>query len=378
MMRIGRVPVSWPAALLAGAATGLAVLVAAGLGAMLVWPVSTTFNVTVQTERVEFRRPVASPARWVIDDVTLVDGDDEHPGLSGSVEFGAPIRGFIERVAFGDVWGHFECEAPCTSVGRLYDDLDQFVRPLQSVVEIFIADLPARANAGRTVLIPLAGEVVSGRSVGIEVSGTTAVLREGTVSLLDRTAFGNNIFEARRVELSAGDQFQVAEPDPDAPTLGFILADERPALTAAYRVVGRRGTVVRPGGGSYTISASALGRLFGDDLFRAISAVLAVLGTFATIAAVIVALAQMAQAPAPPPAPPVTSPAPDAPRAPDVPAAPGPSAAAPAIAASSPTRPARTGGESAAAATGEAANEAGDSQGTSPAASGADDKGDHS
>jgi hypothetical protein len=269
-------------------------LVTVGLGVALIAPVSTTFNVTATTERIDFHRAQPDPARWVLDDVDLHEDADERRGLSGSLEIAAPVRGFIERVGLGPLWAHLECEATCRSVGRLFNEADEPIGALGPRVDVFIGDLERRAADGRTVLLTLAGEVISGRSVGMEVGGTTAVLREGTVSLLDRSVFGNNIFESGRIVLSVGDLFLVSDPDPRAATLGFVLADERPALTAAYRIVGTRGSVVRPGGGTYDVSASLLGRLFHDDLFRATSAVLAVLATFSTIGALIVGVAQLA------------------------------------------------------------------------------------
>jgi hypothetical protein len=237
----------------------------------------TTFNVTAETERIEMKLDESPPSRWTLDDVMISEENDPQSAFSGFAELAASVDVLIERVAFGPLWIHVECRSECSSVGILRATDETPLRRLPRRVEILFAGFEDRAKQGRTVLLPLAGTVSAGRPIGIETGGTTAILRAGQVTMLGRSVFRENIFEAGAFALAAGDQFKV-----EGPTLGFVVADERPALTAAYRVVSDVGTVIRPGGGEYPVSASILGRLLADDWFRALAGALGLFGGVAT------------------------------------------------------------------------------------------------
>jgi hypothetical protein len=262
--------------LLAALAT---VLLIVGLIAVVVVPRPTTFNVTAETERVEMTLLEPAPSRWTLEAVAIDEDDNRtEASFSGFLELAPQTRVLIQRVALGPLWIHVECLPGCASAGRLLGEDETPIRPLPRRIDVHVSELEERARRGTTVLLPLAGTVSAGRTIGIETGGTTAMLRNGRVSMLGRSVFREDIFEAGAITLEAGDQFDVA-----GQTLGFVVADERPAMTAAYRAIARTGTVVRPGGGTYTVSASLLGRLFSDDLFRALSALLALAAGIATV-----------------------------------------------------------------------------------------------
>jgi hypothetical protein len=101
--------------------------------------------------------------------------------------------------------------------------------------------------------------------------------------VLVETAFGTERFEARRELLEAGDVFRIEDPDPRNPTDGFVVADERPALTAAYRVGGLRGRRLRPGGGGYDVVVTTYQRILHDEFFQLLSWVLVFLAGLAAI-----------------------------------------------------------------------------------------------
>ena len=276
-------------------AVGLGAL---GIAAFLTFtyePMSTTFNVTIQTEWVSFVNTSKADSRIPLEDVEVWDYESMmDSSFTGAFEVGPQTTVVVERVSGGPLSIRITTDSS-DSAGMFYVD-DDPARAAGRFVEFLIPDVGARAEAGLGVLIPLAGDVIPGREISFETGATTAVLRAGTVSMLGRSIFsflyGGDVFEAGRVELNVGDQFFVDEPQSSAH--GFVLADERPALTAAYRIVGRKGRVVRPGpGGSspearmgYPVSVSLLDRVLHDRLFQALSVlfgslmIIAGIGTF--------------------------------------------------------------------------------------------------
>lgn len=95
--------------------------------------------------------------------------------------------------------------------------------------------------------------------------------------MLGYSIFSRNVFEAGSVELHAGDQFKI--DDAASPALGFVVADERPALTAAYQVAARKASII--GGTLYPVSL--LNRILNDHLFQGISVFFGMLVVVATL-----------------------------------------------------------------------------------------------
>jgi hypothetical protein len=252
-------------------AAGAFILVSIGLILVVMVPRTTTFNVTAETERVEMTLDQAPPSRWNFEAVAIKDGDLViDPSYRGDLELAAATQVIIERIAAGPLRIFVQCLAQCTSGGRLIP-LDDGVRTaLPKQFDLEVNDPEERARRGQTIVLPLSGRVRVGRTIGIETGATTAMLRSGRVTMLGRSVFRHNVFEAGGLSLEAGDQFVVT-----GESVGVAVVDERPALTAAYRVIATSGQVVRPGGGGYRVAASTLGQLFNDELFLALSALFA-------------------------------------------------------------------------------------------------------
>jgi hypothetical protein len=161
----------------------------------------------------------------------------------------------------------------------VFDAGDRLVEAIDGTsLDLYFGNIKQRADAGKTILLTLTGSIGSGRQVGVEVAGSSAVLRDGAVSVLVPSVFSGAYFEAHRITLGAGDGFRVSGTSIASGTEGFVLADERPALTAAYRVSGRRATVVRPGGGSYDVRVSEYQRIIHDEFFRVVMGLLGFVG----------------------------------------------------------------------------------------------------
>lgn len=271
-----------PAALIACALLGC-VLLAMAVVAFALAPSRTTFNVTATTERVRMwfgaERPVS---RWQLDDVELEEQGQRATKFSGSLEFADSVDVIIQRVAMGELWISARSRRPTRSVGRYYGVGDVPLGDAPDAINIYVPDLPARANAGRTVILAVFGDVELGLPLGINTAGSGALLRSGKVSLIGRSAVRGDPFQAGAVELDAGDAVRVS--DPEGAAVGFVVADERPALTAAYYVRGRTMQVTRPGGGTYPISASGFQSLTHDRLSQVVSGVFALLAALVSLA----------------------------------------------------------------------------------------------
>lgn len=259
------------------------------------------FYVAAQTERVEFSGYTASNKRWTFQDAALEIGDwrrkctpgaDVEPAserekeeagcFSGSIEVAQGVSGFVERIGDGPLWVHAECPttAPC-GVARVFDADDNFLRTAETPIDLWVDNVAEKARQGKTTLISLSGAVRPGRDVGVETPGSTAVLRHGTVSVMVRKVLGNDRFEARKETLRAGDLFFVSGDS--VATAGFAVANEQPALTAAYRVSGEHAYIQRPGGGEPTpVAATLFQRILSDDVFQVIAGLLTCISGLAT------------------------------------------------------------------------------------------------
>ncbi len=253
---------------------------------LYLWRVPTTFDVTASTEVVTFETGPSihdAASWWPLQDVRIVQAGAESPTrFSGFFEPAAMTHVRVERLANGPVvitmepaTGAREEEA---SVGRFFTWGEEEVLEAGSDLEIWIPDMPARADSGETLVIPVAGQVTS-RGVGAMSSGSNALLRSGTVRLMGRSIFGDRAFVAGTSELGPGDQFLVEGIRGTA--VGLVVADERPALRMAYRVIGDRGIVERPAAGAYTLSVSLFDRALNEPLFQAL---FVILGGLAVIA----------------------------------------------------------------------------------------------
>lgn len=275
-----------PARLLRWTAVGLGSILAVSLAA-LTWaavtvPRPTVFDVVALTERLEFRPAEGPRSRWVLDEALLVDGGmgSARP-FTGSFEPADSTTVIIERIALGPIWIQVRAERPGASAGTLYSENDEMIGVAPDRIDFEIHDVGERAAAGRTTVLPLRGAITTGRPVAFETGGTTAVLRSGRVQLLAVPHFGSTAFAAGEVRLEAGDEFRVLDARGQAH--GMVTADERPALTVAYRTEGREAAVIRPSGGEYPVSISFLDRTLRDPLFRALSLLMGGLVGLATV-----------------------------------------------------------------------------------------------
>ena len=257
---------------------------------LLLWPPETTFNVVAETERVVMKATHQVPWRWTFDKAVLTQGS-ETADFSGSIRLGAPVEVAVERVGYGTLWiavRHIaDRDGTCASA-TLFGADEEAKGRTSCEFDILVPGIPERAAEGETVVLMLEGEISAGRPVGFQTQGTgTALLRSGRVTLRESTVLGTP-YDAETKELDAGDFFSVGQVNPEIHPRGFVVADERPAMTAAFRIVGREGIVERPGGGESRIASDIVSRFSKDKLFRVLVALIAAILGLVTLGAAIV------------------------------------------------------------------------------------------
>ena len=235
-----------PATALAGT---LSVIVAVGALWLLLSPFDTTFQVVAETERIVMTVNHQLPWRWTFERSILRHG--MHQGaFSGSLQLGFPVEVTIERVGHGSLWIAIRHQTgqdhKCRSA-TLFGPDEEALEPVPCEFDITVSDIPGRAAQGQTTVLALEGEISAGRPLGFQTQGSgTALLRSGRVTLREATFISRRSYDASIQDLYAGDFFRVTEVNPEIIARGFIGVDERPAMTAAFRIVGKEGTVERP------------------------------------------------------------------------------------------------------------------------------------
>ena len=258
---------------------------------VLVVPSDTTFNVVAETERVVMRVEHQVPWRWPLTQVGLRRGETVQT-VSGSLELGFPVEVTFERVGFGmlsvDVTPAKAEGKTCEPATR-FDESEEAKEQIGCDFSLLVDEIPARAARGETVVFTLEGDIAAGRPVGFETRGSgTALLRTGRVTLRERSIITRTLYEAGAQDLEAGDYFAVNKRNDDVPARGLVVVDERPAMTTAFRIIGREATIERPGGGRYPISTELLSRFANDRVFRFTSAIIAAIIGLITLSAAVV------------------------------------------------------------------------------------------
>ena len=188
-------------------------------------PAMTTYNVTATTERVRLHITETPRSRWVLEEADLAL-DPDHPDVTVhddfSIQLCTPADVYVERVAKGPLWINVSClpaekdQGGSKAPGIVYKFDGSKHREFSAGFDIYIDKPEERAAKGITTLIPVSGDVTLGRTLGQDSVGTTAILREGNVSMLSKTLFTKSIVSGGSATLQAGDRF--AKPDGIFPT----------------------------------------------------------------------------------------------------------------------------------------------------------------
>jgi len=237
---------------------------------------STTFDITAESEYVRYSPETSPTQHWSLDSASLFGaGDTVGTIVSGALEFTDSVQVTIERRSLGPLLLKVE-PTPArqrADVGRgspirigVFNGRSGPPRPLYDDVVIEIPNVEERSRQGHPLVFAVQGSLQIGRSVQREGDPNLALLRSGKVTKFEESFFGKSVFTAGSSELDVGDQVTIEAPT--SPELGLIRADERPALTVAYRANSRSVDVGRPGGGHYRIRMSIAERAQADPVLQ--------------------------------------------------------------------------------------------------------------
>jgi hypothetical protein len=237
---------------------------------------STTFDITAESEYVRYSPETSPSQHWVLDSASLFGaGDTAGTIVSGTLEFTDSVQVTIERRSLGPLLLKIE---PTPARQRADADRGSPIRvgvfngrsgPSRSLyddVVIEVSNVEERSRQGNPIVFAVQGSLQIGRSVQREGDPNLALLRSGKVTKFAESAFGKSAFAAGSSDLDVGDQVTIEAPT--SPELGLIRADERPALTVAYRADARSVDVERPGGGHYRIGMSIAEWALADPVLQ--------------------------------------------------------------------------------------------------------------
>ncbi|QMW01718.1 hypothetical protein [Spirosoma foliorum] len=244
-------------------------------------PIVTTFNITANTERIEIQTVDENGSHLNFYDADIYDTGTNpiFKKFTGSLKLNKGVAVTIERTAYGPAILQFN--APKNQIiGSIFDENSQFVRHTSHFLQIFISNIKSRAENGQTIILPVDGVVNIGRSVDFETPDeSTAVLRSGEINMTGKSTF-TDTFEAGTNQLYLGDQ--ITFDDKNNKAFGFITINEQPCMQAAYRVIAKQATILKPGpktqNSGVDIQATKFDRLSKASPFQIISLIFGALG----------------------------------------------------------------------------------------------------
>ncbi|MBT8316914.1 MAG: hypothetical protein HKP59_04765 [Lutibacter sp.] len=238
-------------------------------------PITTTFNITVDTERISYETLDKNNSRLIVMEAEIADEDAIlSTNFSGTIDLNAGVKVTVERIAFGPISIIIE-SLNSKSIGKIYNGQDgELFHEATDYLEVYIYDVSEKTVKGQTYIFSIDGKVNLGRSVNLEIFGeSTALLRNGDVKMIGKTFLSDDYFEAGSKELNLGDRLVFDKIQ--SKTFGFVTINENPGMSAAYRVTAKEARVIKPGPqndtSGYMISASLLDRFLKDRMFQGLS-----------------------------------------------------------------------------------------------------------
>ena len=257
---------------------------------IIICPVPSTFSISVKTELIKFETIDDNNSKIPLYNVKQLNNYNEttyqKERIDGTFEVADSTVTSIERIANGDVFITIESLSG-KSVGTFYSaDGDEINEQAGEFVEFYIDSIVNRVDRGETIIIPVTGKIDIGRSINYEIHGnSTAIVRSGKVTVIGKSIFGGNYFKSDSYDLNIGDQFSVKNPKSKA--YGFVTINEESGMAAAYKIIGKRGSIITPGpiddNSGYEVSTSLLSRFLNDPIIKGVLLAFAILGTMATV-----------------------------------------------------------------------------------------------
>ena len=164
-------------------------------------------------------------------------------------------------------------------MGNFYSiDNNSKVRSAGEYLYIEISNIDSLINSGRTIILPISGEIILGSSIEVEINNQASpVLRKGEIVMTGTSSWSGEHFIAGSEKLYLGDKLNIEKES----GFGFITVNENPALQVSFRVKAKTIKIQKPGpkeaNSGYTISASIYDRFLHDQLFQRLSLVFAMI-----------------------------------------------------------------------------------------------------
>ena len=222
----------------------------------------STYVVNAVTEEVTFTVDSVRQPTWSVAGAQLFEDGRQAP-LSLSAGIFRPAR--LARVSMSRVGqGRLTVNVVGNgSAGNLFDQNSEPVHAFGASVT-FVWD--SLAQKSHNVVVSFFGDVfLENLGTGPEqLERNPALLRNGSISMLRRSLwpYNDEIGEVGSVVLSPGDSIALR---PSSAAYGFVVADERPALTVALRVDASEARVTPAGGTTRSVNATFLDVLRKDS-----------------------------------------------------------------------------------------------------------------
>tara|TARA_B100001063_G_C16769174_1_gene560486 strand:+ start:1144 stop:2019 length:876 start_codon:yes stop_codon:yes gene_type:complete len=250
-------------------------------------PIATTFNVSVQTELITVEITDALNSKIPLQNAIIYNREGDSIGLfDGDFKSSVGAEVNIERIANGPLSIQIEGKNN-ESAGSFYSKFTDFkTGDAQNFIEFVVTDIGEKADSGITQVIPINGKVDLGRNILFEsFSNSSAILRHGEVVVIGKSLLTNTYYKSTTYQLNTGDEFRIINPV--SKSYGFVIINENPGMSAAYKVIGDEGRILTPGprddSSGYPVKLSLLSKLENDIFFKALSIFIALLITVATI-----------------------------------------------------------------------------------------------
>jgi hypothetical protein len=249
--------------------------------------VSTIYNVSIDTEYIEFKTTDNNNSRLILVETYVSDNLGLHlSDYEGALELNAGVDVSIERISLGGIELSLTCDN-CESVGRLYKSETELLdAKLGKSADLYIQYTEDNSKVGETHLFRIDGIITAGRSIAFEqMDESNAVLRGGNVRLVGLSKVKNKYFSTNEVEVNMGDQLVFEKLD--SKSFGFVTINETPGMKAVYRVMAKQMRVIRPGPrsaeGGQTFAVSYIDGLYHDRFFKVLTLVIGALIFFITV-----------------------------------------------------------------------------------------------
>lgn len=259
---------------------------------------TSIYNITANVEQIVVKIKPGSKANWYLHNAEItypcydkkndncsLRQEDEYGDLdvletvikefSGSISFN--IDGYtdavITRIGNSDMVirlsrpqalnnGHKDKQKKL--IGDLYSDDEEFLDSVEASLVIKIKDIEKRYENGERIFLNITGDILLADTKDYPDSYIKPLLKNGEVSILEKTFLLNENYLIGPYPLLLGDSIDIHNQHGVAE--GFITADSEAGLQVAYRVEAEDGAISRYKFKGYQISPSMLNRLFNDQV----------------------------------------------------------------------------------------------------------------